>query len=93
MYADDLQIYHSRSRNLLSECIREVNSDLRKIFEGSRANLMRLNSAKSIVLPIYRGHLLVTTSSHMYIRQRTLVLLLTMIQIQIIYFQYKLFII
>jgi hypothetical protein len=25
MYADDLQIYHSRTRDLLSECIREVN--------------------------------------------------------------------
>jgi hypothetical protein len=58
MYANDLQIYHSRPKDLLSECIREVNSDLRKIFEWSCANLLRLNSAKSMVLPIYRGHLL-----------------------------------
>jgi hypothetical protein len=28
MYADDLQIYHSRPREILCECIREVNSDL-----------------------------------------------------------------
>jgi hypothetical protein len=33
MYADDLQIYHSRPRDMLSECIREVNSDLLRIFE------------------------------------------------------------
>jgi hypothetical protein len=58
MYADDLQIYHSRPKDLLSDCIREVNSDLRKIFEWSRANFLRFNPAKSILLPIYRGHLL-----------------------------------
>jgi hypothetical protein len=47
MYADDLQIYHSRPKDLLSECIQEVNSDLSK-----------LNPAKCMMLPIYRGHLL-----------------------------------
>jgi hypothetical protein len=55
MYADDLQIYYNRPRDLLSECIREVNSDLRRIFEwprGPRANLLRLNLAKSMVLPV-----------------------------------------
>jgi retron-type reverse transcriptase len=30
MYADDLQIYHSRPTEMLFECIREVNSDLSK---------------------------------------------------------------
>jgi hypothetical protein len=58
MFADDLQIYHSRPRNLLSESIREVNSDIRKIFEWSRANHLTLNPTKSMVLPIYCGHLL-----------------------------------
>jgi hypothetical protein len=57
-YADDLQIYHTRPRDLLSECIQEVNSDLRKIFEWSHANLLRLNPSKSLVLSMYRGHLL-----------------------------------
>jgi hypothetical protein len=33
MYADDLQIYHSRSKEMLFECIREVNSDLSRVFE------------------------------------------------------------
>jgi hypothetical protein len=40
MYADELQINHSRPKYLLSECIQEVNSDLRKIFKQSRANLV-----------------------------------------------------
>jgi hypothetical protein len=39
-------------------CIREVNRDLCKVFEWSRAYLLRLNPAKSVVLPIYRGYLL-----------------------------------
>jgi hypothetical protein len=34
MCADDLQIYHNRPRGMLSECIREVNSDMRKILSG-----------------------------------------------------------
>jgi hypothetical protein len=58
MYAGDLQIYYSRPRDLLSEYIWEVKSDLRKIFEWSSANLLSLNPAKSMVLPVYRGHLL-----------------------------------
>jgi hypothetical protein len=58
MYADDLQIYHSRPREMLFECIREVNSDLSKIFEWSLANSLKLNPSKSMVLPIYRNHLL-----------------------------------
>jgi hypothetical protein len=33
MYANDLQIYHSRPREMLFECIREVNSDLSRVFE------------------------------------------------------------
>jgi hypothetical protein len=45
-----LQTYYSRPRNMLSECIREVNSDLRKIFEWYPTNLLRLNPAKSMVL-------------------------------------------
>jgi hypothetical protein len=35
-----------------------VNSDLRRIIEWSRVSLLRLNPAKSMVLPIFRGHLL-----------------------------------
>jgi hypothetical protein len=49
MCGDDLQIYHSRSRDMLSECIREVNSNL-------RANFLSFDPAKFMVLPIYRGN-------------------------------------
>jgi hypothetical protein len=56
MYADDLQIYHSWLREMLFECIREVNSDMSKVFEWSLANSLKLNTAKSVVLPIYRNH-------------------------------------
>jgi hypothetical protein len=55
MYNDNLQIYHSRPR----ECICEVNSDLSKVFEWSFANSLKLNPSKSMVLPIYRNHLIV----------------------------------
>jgi hypothetical protein len=58
MYADDLQIYQSRRRDMLFECIREVNSDLSKVFEWSLPNSLKLNPLKSMVLPIYRNHLL-----------------------------------
>jgi hypothetical protein len=61
-------------------CAHSVNSDLRK----SHANLLRLNPAKSIVLPICKVPLwhffLVTLSS----RQRTVVLLLTIIWVEVI---------
>jgi hypothetical protein len=57
MYADDLQIYHNRPREMLFEYIREVNSDLCKVFEWSLANSLKLNFAKSMVLLIYRNHL------------------------------------
>jgi hypothetical protein len=63
MYTDDLQIYHSRPRDMLSEYIQKVNCDLHKIFEWSRVNFLRSNSAKSMVLPIYREHLLGRSSS------------------------------
>jgi hypothetical protein len=43
MYADELQIYHSRPREMLFECIRGVNSDLSKVFELSFANSLKLN--------------------------------------------------
>jgi hypothetical protein len=56
MYADDLQIYHSRPKEMLFECIRE--GDLSKAFEWSLANSLKLNPSKSMVLPIYRNHLL-----------------------------------
>jgi hypothetical protein len=56
MHADNLQINHSRPREMLFECICEVNSDLSKVFEWSLANYLKLNPAKSI--PIYRNHLL-----------------------------------
>jgi hypothetical protein len=49
MYADDLQILI---------CIREVNNYLSKVFEKSLANYFNLNPSKSMVLPIYRNHLL-----------------------------------
>jgi hypothetical protein len=52
-YVDDLQIYHSRPREMLFECIREVNSDLSKVFEWFLANSLKLNPSKSMVLPIY----------------------------------------
>jgi hypothetical protein len=45
-YTDNLQIYHSWPRDMLSECIQKVNCDLRKIFEWSRVNFLRWNSAK-----------------------------------------------
>jgi hypothetical protein len=63
MYADDLQIYHSRPREMLFECIREVNSDLSRVFEWFLVNSLKLNPAKSMVLPIYRNHLLYRSSS------------------------------
>jgi hypothetical protein len=44
MYADDLQIYHSRPREMLFECIREVNSDLSRVFEWSLANYFEVKS-------------------------------------------------
>jgi hypothetical protein len=44
MYAEDLQIYHSRPRKVLFECIRDVNNDLSKVFEWSLANSLKLNS-------------------------------------------------
>jgi hypothetical protein len=34
MYAKDLQIYHSRPREMLFECINEVNSDLSRVLNG-----------------------------------------------------------
>jgi hypothetical protein len=40
------------------ECIREVNSDLSRVFEWSLTNSLKLNPSKSMVLPIYRNHLL-----------------------------------
>jgi hypothetical protein len=58
MYADDLQIYYSQPREMLFECIREVNSDLSKVFEWSLANSLKLNASKLMVPPIYRNHLL-----------------------------------
>jgi hypothetical protein len=58
MYADDLQIYHSRPREMLFECIRKVNNDLSKVFEWSLANSLKLILSKSMVLPIYRNQLL-----------------------------------
>jgi hypothetical protein len=58
-YADDLQFYHSRQREMLFECIREDNCiDLSKVFEWSLANSLKLNPSKSMVLPIYRNQLL-----------------------------------
>jgi hypothetical protein len=58
MYADDLQIYHSRPREMLLKCICKVNSDLSKVFEWSLANSLKLNPLKSMMLRIYRNHLL-----------------------------------
>jgi hypothetical protein len=58
MYADDLQIYHSRPRKMLFKCICEVNSDLSSVFKWSLANSLKLNSSKYMVLPINRNHLL-----------------------------------
>jgi hypothetical protein len=58
MYADDLQINYSRPRKMRFECIREVNSDLSRVFEWSLSNSLKLNPSKSMVLPIYRNHLL-----------------------------------
>jgi hypothetical protein len=92
MYADDLQIYHSRQREMLFECIRGVNSDLSKVFEWSLANSLKLNPSKSMVLPIYRNYLLVlfrrfflvTILSRMFLRQRIWALILLMILIGLI---------
>jgi hypothetical protein len=47
MFADDLQIYHSRPREMPFECIREVDSDLSWVFEWSLANSLKLNPSKS----------------------------------------------
>jgi hypothetical protein len=58
MYADYLQMYHSRPMEMLFECIRKVNSNLFRVFEWSLANSLKLNSLKSMVLPIYRNYLL-----------------------------------
>jgi hypothetical protein len=55
MFADDLQIYHSRPREMLIECIREVNRDLSRVFEWSLANSLKLNPSKYMVLPINRN--------------------------------------
>jgi Reverse transcriptase (RNA-dependent DNA polymerase) len=55
MFADDLQIYHSRPREMLFECICEVNSDLSRVFEWSLVNSLKLNPSKSMVLPIYKN--------------------------------------
>jgi hypothetical protein len=55
MYADDLQIYHNRPREMLFECIREVNSDRSKVFECFLANSLKLSRSKSMVLRIYRN--------------------------------------
>jgi hypothetical protein len=87
MYAYDLQIYHSQPIGMFSEWSLEVNSDLRKIFEWSRANLLRLSPAKSMVLPIYiywvllRHFFMVSISSLMFIR-----LYVTLIWIGVIMF-------
>jgi hypothetical protein len=50
MYADDLRIYHSR----LFDGYALGVFGRRKIFEWFRANFLRLNPAKSMVMPIYR---------------------------------------
>jgi hypothetical protein len=49
IYADDLQIYQSRPRDMLFECIREVNSNLSKVFEWSLVNSLMLNPSKSTI--------------------------------------------
>jgi hypothetical protein len=54
----DLQIYHSRPKEMVFEFIRAVNSDLSKVFGWFLANSLKLNLSKSMVLPIYRNHLL-----------------------------------
>jgi hypothetical protein len=41
MCADDLQIYHSRPREMHCECILEVYSDLSIVFEWSLANSLK----------------------------------------------------
>jgi hypothetical protein len=41
MYADNLLIYHSRPREMLFECIHEVNSS--RVFECVLANSLKLN--------------------------------------------------
>jgi hypothetical protein len=43
---------------MLFECIREVNSDLSRVFEWFLANSLKLIPLKSMVLPIYRNCLL-----------------------------------
>jgi hypothetical protein len=61
---------------MLSECILEVNSDLHKIFEGVRANILRLNPIKSMVIPddiylvLVRHFFLMMISTRMYISHR-----------------------
>jgi hypothetical protein len=44
IYADDLQIYHNRTKEMLFEC----NSYLSKVFEWSLANSLKLNPSKSV---------------------------------------------
>jgi hypothetical protein len=49
MYAEDLQIHHSRPNKMLFEY-------LSKVFEWFLAYSLKLNPSKSMVLPIYENH-------------------------------------
>jgi hypothetical protein len=43
MYADDQQISYIQPKDMISECIRQVNIDLCRIFELSPADFLKLN--------------------------------------------------
>jgi Reverse transcriptase (RNA-dependent DNA polymerase) len=57
MYADDLQLYHTSSIENIQRCYDydEVNEDLKRIYDWSIANGLRLNPKKSQVIVVHRS--------------------------------------
>jgi hypothetical protein len=60
MYADDLQLYRSSSVENLQQCYEEINEDLKRIYEWSNENGLKLNPKKSQVLVINRSKKLIS---------------------------------
>jgi hypothetical protein len=83
---DDLQIYHSRPRDMLSECIREVNSVLVEIFwSWILQKTWCCLSRWAIYWVLFWYYFLMTS------RQRTLMLLLTIFWVEVIMLTYMIF--
>jgi len=55
MYADDLQLYHSSRVEDIQQCYDRVNEDLKRIYEWSIQNGLKINPKKSQVIVVQRS--------------------------------------